>query len=209
MNLGRRAAPLAEAGSLSPIEEEGVLSSKVWRADLPLAAAWVLLKRLLYGAFLVVLVALAAAAGSAVVPRLFGYGTLVVHGGSMSETAPNGSLVIARWMAAEDVEIGDVILVQEESDSGSARPRIHRVVSLEEEGGQVLVQTKGDANSTPDPNIYILPDRVLTPAYTLPYLGFLVRFVATPLGWALVVALPGTLLCMITLRGIWGTRRPA
>ncbi len=180
-----------------------MLSSKVFRATPPLAAAWVLLRRLLYGAFVVALVALAAALALAVVPRLFGYGTLVVYGGSMSQTMPNGSLVIVRQMAAADVELGDVIIVQEESEDGRALPKIHRVVSLDEEGGQLLVRTKGDANSTPDPNVYILPDHVMTPAHTLPYLGYLVGFAVTPLGWMLLVAIPGTTLCLLTLRGIW------
>lgn len=183
-----------------------MISSKVSRAHLRTTAVSVLLRRLLYGVFLVTLVALAAALAAAAVPRLLGYPTLVVSGGSMSEFAPNGSLVIARWTAAEDVEPGDVIVIQEETDSDPAPPKIHRVVSLEVGGGQILVQTKGDSNETVDPNPYVLPDRVLTPAYTLPYVGL----VATPLGWALVVALPATLLCIVTIRRIWAEeRRPA
>lgn len=161
----------------------------------------------MYGAIVLALLALAVVLGAAALSRLFGYHTLVVQGGSMGHSIPTGSLVYARWIGAEDVELGDVILVQEDSASGPAHPKLHRVVSLEREGGQILVQTKGDVNETVDPKVYILPHRVLTPAWTLPYLGFLVGFVVTPLGWALLVALPSTAVCLSTLRGIWAPAR--
>lgn len=180
-----------------------MLSFKLSRVDLALIAAWVFVRRLPYVVVLVVLIALAGALSVAALPRLFGYGTLVVHGGSMADTYPNGSLVISRWTAAEEVQLGDVIVVQEETDDGPTHPKIHRVVSLDNEGDQILVRTKGDANQTPDPKLYILPDRVLTPAHMLPYLGYLVGFAVTPLGWVFLVALPAALLCVVTLRAIW------
>lgn len=179
-----------------------MLSVKVWPTGLT-AATWGLLRRLLYGSFVVALVVLAAALATAVAPRLFGYGTLVVSGGSMEEAIPNGSLVIARGIAAEEVALGDVIVIQEEGENGPTRPRIHRVVSLDEENGNILAQTKGDTNPTADPKLYILPDRVLTPAYTLPYLGYLVALAVTPLGWVFLVALPAAILGFLALRSIW------
>jgi len=94
-----------------------MLTARVRRVNLPLAAAWLLLRRLLYAAFVVVLVTLASALATAVVPRLLGYGTLVVQGASMGDAAPVGSLVIARWTEAGDVAPGDVILIREASPS--------------------------------------------------------------------------------------------
>jgi signal peptidase len=179
-----------------------MLSVKVWQTGLT-AATWGLLRRLLYGAFVVALVALAAALATAVAPRLFGYGTLVISGGSMGDAAPVGSLVIARWMPAEEVEPGDVILIREEREDGPARPVLHRVVSLDEGGGQLLVQTKGDANQAADPNLYVLPDRVATPALTLPYLGYVAGSAMTSLGWVFLVALPAAILGLLALRSIW------
>jgi len=186
-----------------------MLSSRVSPAGLTAAAAAGLLKRLLYGVLVLALLALAVVLGAAVLSRLFGYHTMVVQGGSMGHSLPNGSLVYCRWVEAGDVELGDVILVQEETASGPAPPKLHRVVSLEREGGQVLVQTKGDLNETVDPKVYILPERVLTPAYTLPYLGYLVGFAVTPLGWALLVALPMTVVGLFTLRSIWADEERA
>ncbi len=180
-----------------------MLSSRILQAELPLTRAWGLLRCLLYGAFVVALVALAAVLAAAVVPRAFGYGTLVVQGGSMGDSVPMGSLVIAHWTVAEHVELGDVIAVQEETDDGPARPKLHRVVSLDEEGGQILARAKGDANQTTDPKEYILPDRVLVAALTVPYLGYVAGFAMTPLGWAFLVLLPAIVLALLTLRSIW------
>lgn len=174
-----------------------------------LAGIAAILRRLLRATFLVALVGVAFASGAAVVPHFFGYGTLVVHGGSMGDSIPNGSLVVGRWMAAEDVRVGDVILITERSEEPGAA-KIHRVVSLESDAGQVLVRTKGDANEAEDPELYVLPDRVLTPVHTLPYLGHVVGFAKTFVGWAILVALPGTVMCILTLRGIWADGdRPA
>ena len=181
-----------------------MLSSNAWRTSLALAAAWAVARRLLYAGFVLALVALAAALAVAVAPRLFGYGTLAVHGGSMGASTPNGSLVFSRWIPDEHVEIGDVILVREES---AALPKVHRVLEINPQGGRVAVRTRGDANKTPDPNLYVLPDRVATPARTVPYLGYLVGLVVTPLGWGLLVALPATLLGLFALRAIWAPQR--
>ena len=149
------------------------------------------------------LVALALALAAAVIPVAFGFHPVVVRGGSMGRSIPNGSLVMARWVPANEVRIGDVILIQEQRDTGRAIPKIHRVVSLQPDGGNFLARTRGDANASADPNLYVLPNRVLAPAYHLEYLGFLVGFVTTTLGWLVFIALPATLVCLFTLRSIW------
>jgi signal peptidase I len=162
-----------------------------------------LLRRLFYTACLLGLLVIAAALFTAAAPRLAGFPTLVVSGGSMGESAENGSLIIARWKAAEEVRVGDVIVLQQSTDSGPAQPRLHRVISLDREGGDTLVVTMGDANTTPDPGILILPDRVQTPAYTVPHAGYIVGFVKTPTGWALLAALPALVAALFIVRGIW------
>ncbi|HEU4760125.1 MAG TPA: signal peptidase I [Dehalococcoidia bacterium] len=169
--------------------------------------AWRFLRLALYASLLAALLALAVALGAAALPRLLGYRALVVSGGSMGEALPNGSLAVARWLPAEEVRVGDVILVQTSDAAGPARPKLHRVVSLQPDGSRLLVRTRGDANHASDPGSYVLPHRVLTPAYTLPYLGYLAGFAGTPLGWALLVLLPGAIVCALTLRDIWAPER--
>ena len=180
-----------------------MLASRVTRADHVLAVAWMLLRRSLYTACLLGLLVIAAALSTAAAPRVLGFSTLVVSGGSMAGDYDNGSLVIARWRAAEEVRVGDVIVLQESTDSGLAQPRLHRVVSRDQEGGDILVTTQGDANSTPDPGIIVLPDRVQTPAFTLPHAGYIVGFVRTPIGFALLAALPALVTALFIVGSIW------
>jgi len=170
----------------------------------PVTGFATVVKRLLAAALVVLLVAVAIALAVAVALRLFGgYGTLVVSGGSMGDSIPNGSFVVARWLDPDDVAIGDVILVTEDVGGSETRPKLHRVVFVEQDADHVSVRTKGDGNTAEDPLLYVLPDRVLTPAYHIPYLGFLVAMVSSPLGWLLLVALPGAALCLLALRFIW------
>lgn len=182
-----------------------MLTFKVSQAASPLAAAGGVLRRLLYAGLIVGLIAMIAALAVAVVPRFLGYGAVAINGGSMGESIPTGSLMIARWVPDEQVRVGQVIVVAEPGRAAVA----HRVVSLQENGGNILVRTKGDANQAPDPGPFLLPARVLTAAHTIPYLGYLALYVKTPLGLTLFVTLPATLLCLNLLRRIWFAGPPA
>lgn len=139
-------------------------------------------------------------------PRLFGYGTLVVRSGSMEQTAPVGSLVVARPLDPRDVRVGDVILVRREGATEST-PVLHRVSSLTHRAGEVVVTTKGDSNAAPDPTPYLLRGKTMTPVLSVPHLGRAFAFVRSPLGWVLLIGLPATVLLCVQLRTIWSPRR--
>lgn len=135
-------------------------------------------------------------------PGLFGYGTLVVRSGSMEQTAPVGSLVVARPLDTRDVRVGDVILMRRDGGIGLA-PVLHRVISLTHREGEIVVTTKGDSNVAPDKAPYLLRGTTMTPVLVVPHLGRVFAFVRTPLGWALLIALPATVLLWAQLRMIW------
>jgi signal peptidase len=137
---------------------------------------------------------------SVVLPGLFGHAALAVNGGSMGDSLPRGSVAIARWVEPEDVQLGYVVVIDVD---GQSRPKIHRVVSVEEENGQIIVQTKGDANETADPGLHILNGPVAVHTYTIPLLGYAIDFIRTPTGWLLLVALPAALVSIMTLRDLW------
>lgn len=133
-----------------------------------------------------------------------GYRVVSVHGGSMGNSIPNGSLVLAQWQRDSDIATGDVILVRE--DSASTQPKIHRVIDVTEEDDSYVVHTKGDGNETPDPEPFRLPDRVLVSRGHVPYLGMVTAAIASPFGWLLLVALPLTAVALLIVASIW---RPA
>ena len=136
-----------------------------------------------------------------VVPSLLGYPAVTVQGGSMGDSLPGGSLALTRWAPADEVEAGDVIVIKH----ANATAVIHRVVTIEEQDGGFVVETKGDSNPTADPGYTVLNDRVAVHTYTIPYLGYAADFLRTPLGWTLFVLIPISVMCFRTLRDIWST----
>jgi signal peptidase len=160
---------------------------------------------MLTGAVLVVVGALAAS----LAPRLLGYSSVIVYGGSMADSVPVGSIAVTEKVRPEDVGVGDVIVFHPPATPLNSLPLMHRVVSVREEEGQRVFQTKGDANPTPDPTEVALQDTGSRVVYTVPYVGYLVNFAGTPLGWALLLFLPATYLGLTTLRRIWAGGPPA
>ncbi len=118
------------------------------------------------------------------VPQLTGLRTLIVIGGSMGGSAPAGSIVIARRVPAADVSVGDVIVV----NSGSSRPKLHRVIAINTAGGQRVAFTQGDANRSPDPGTSPLAGQVMESVATLPYAGYLVVGLTVPIVWLAILA---------------------
>jgi signal peptidase len=159
----------------------------------------------LVGAALVVVSALAAS----LAPRLLGYSSVIVYGGSMADSIPVGSIAVTEEVSAEDIGVGNVIVFHPPTASPNPSPLMHRVVSVREENGQRLFQTKGDANATPDPWEIAIQGRGSRLVYAVPYVGYLVNFAGTPLGWALLLFLPATYLGFTTLRRIWAGEPPA
>lgn len=100
-------------------------------------------------AWLVILASLLALCGGVVAPRVGGATAYTVLSGSMEPDLPQGTLVVIKPASMSDIGIGDVITYQIES--GAPEVTTHRVVAVGEhpEFGRIL-QTKGDANRTPD-----------------------------------------------------------
>ena len=165
-----------------------------------------LLATVAHRAMLVIMACFVLILSLVVVPTLLGYPALTVRGGSMGDAVPLGSLAITRWLPVDEVEAGDVIVIRHPDSS----PVIHRVVTIVEQDGAFVVETKGDANRAADPGYSVLNDRVAVHTYTIPYLGYAADFLRTPLGWTLFVLLPISALCLLTLRSIWlGDDKPA
>ena len=164
---------------------------------------------MLAGTVLVVVGALAAS----LAPRLLGYSSVIVYGGSMADSVSVGSIAVTEKVRPEDVSVWAVIVFHPPTTSTNPStdpsPLMHRVVSVREEEGQRVFQTKGDANPTPDPTEVALQDTGSRVVYTVPYVGYLVSFAGTPLGWALLLFLPATYLGLTTLRRIWAGGPPA
>ncbi len=132
---------------------------------------------------------LAVTAGLAV--AFFGFSFLVFRSGSMEPEISTGGLALSRTVAADDIRTGDVVSVV-----ASTGERItHRVVSTTVRDGRASLVLKGDANATPDSEVYVVAsaERVVL---DVPFAGYAAAHVLTPPG-LLAVACLGLMLVVV------------
>jgi signal peptidase len=121
-----------------------------------------------------------AAVGGAVMLWQDGYRVYAVRTGSMSPTYPTGSLVVAAPARGDVPQVGDVVTFR--TQGGLVTHRVHGV----DDAG---VQTKGDANRTPDP--WVLPPRNIVGQVMAGVAdgGYLLVYLQQPTGIASLVLL--------------------
>lgn len=134
---------------------------------------------------LLVLVALLVPFVIFAVPQVVGadHG-FVILSGSMEPTVSPGDVIIVDASAA--VTVGDIVTF----DDGNTVPTTHRVVGVED--GQYV--TQGDANPNPDAQRVAPSDVLGRVTLTIPYIGYVILWVNTPIGYVSLVVAPLVLL---------------
>ncbi|MFT4890254.1 MAG: signal peptidase [Halobacteriales archaeon] len=129
--------------------------------------------------------------------------SFVVLSGSMEPTASPGDAIIVESVAAARIDTGDVIAFQTSQDGV---PTTHRVVSVERSDAGLEFVTKGDANADTDPEA-VPQARVIGRVMSveghllvIPYIGHVILFIETPVGFATLVALP---IALLVLTEMW------
>ena len=110
-------------------------------------------------------------------PMPFSYGISVVLSGSMEPELSVNDLVFVR--AQDGYEIGDIVVYQE-----GRSLVIHRIISID--GDEIV--TKGDANNIADSPISI-KDVKGKETFHIPFLGGVVRFLKSTVGFVVVLIL--------------------
>ncbi len=130
----------------------------------------------------VVFLVLIALALVALLAPLAGYRMDVVQSGSMEPSIGVGDLVITSPASPSEIKVGDVIAFR--SPEGGTLI-CHRVVSINPQNGTMT--TKGDANKGVDP--FVVPDANIIGKIgaNIPLLGYVIAFMKTPFGWALIL----------------------
>jgi len=153
------------------------------------------IKTAIYLVTIIVLIMVVMTIALSVFPAPGGYRTFVVQSGSMEPAVKTGSVVIIS--PQETYQIGDVITFQNDLNvdlKKSGATTTHRITEIKDDEGRETYVTKGDANDTADrknvANSWVLGKM----RFTIPYLGFLVAFTQTQLGFVLLVVIPGTLI---------------
>jgi len=66
------------------------------------------------------------------------------------------------------------------------------VIAVKHDGLQVILTTKGDANSSPDPDPVVVTARIHRVEHVVPYAGYLVRDARSPMGDVALFLIPIT-----------------
>jgi signal peptidase I len=128
----------------------------------------------------------------------FGWRVDVVLSGSMEPEIHAGGLVVTRPAAAETIVPGDIITFHAPV---TRMLTTHRVVGVEP-GPPPSFHTRGDANEEADIVTVAAPDVVGEVCFDIPYVGYITRFVKTPLGLIISLCLPGIVIIISEMRNI-------
>ena len=136
----------------------------------------------------------------------FGFVFLTIMGDSMAPALPAGSVAVVQPVAASNVEVGDIIAHRSISEQG---PLVtHRVISVINQEGSLVFQTRGDYNEEPDTNRVASTRLVGKVGLHIPFVGYIFHFIRQPLGYGLLVGLPVLIIYAVILRRIWQQLRP-
>jgi len=141
------------------------------------------------------------------VPTLAGRKVLTVLSGSMEPAIHTGDVIVVRPLAQGELpKEGDVITFRAGPENQMKDDMLitHRVMGI------VLINdkpsawvTKGDANDSQDLTPVSLPQIVGTYSWRVPYFGYVVNFLRTPLGVVLLLVIPGVVLIAGEIRKIY------
>lgn len=155
------------------------------------------------------LVVLAAVVPFAIyaVPQLVGADeSYVVLSGSMEPAISAGDVVLVQRTDPRSIAVGDVVTF---AVDGDRVPVTHRVVAVTRGITERTFVTKGDANEEADPRPVLASAVLGRVVLVVPYLGFVVTAVDTPVGFALLVVLPIGLLIVSEAWAAFGPSRDA
>lgn len=131
-------------------------------------------------------------------PDMLGWHVYVVRSGSMEPALAVGGMIATRAVPANDLHVGDVITFADQDQPGVEVT--HRVVALNNQDGQLVATTKGDANDTVDSWSVPIDASVGRVQFSAPYLGYVSVWETTVPGKLTLLLVGGLLLTLSSLR---------
>lgn len=135
--------------------------------------------------------------------KFFGYSVFRVATGSMEPTIAPGALLISRQTPIEQIQAGDIICFRSREANMLGKSITHRVISIYQSGGQLCLETKGDANLVADTQPVLqsnLIGKVILYTGQNNVLADLMSFLTSGIGFMICIVLPCLLICGIILR---------
>ncbi len=133
--------------------------------------------------FIIILIVIAG------IPSIGSYQLLLVQSGSMEPAIKAGSLVVVN--PSLEYKKGDIITF---AFGEGQMPTTHRIYDKKSVDGELVYTTKGDANNAPDQR-NVFEDNIIGKVFfSVPYAGYLVNFVKKPIGFALLLFIPASII---------------
>lgn len=111
--------------------------------------------------------------------------SFVVLTGSMEPTVPVGSIVYSQ-KSANAYDLGDIISFKNKNDLTVT----HRITEKKNSKSGMIYQTKGDANNVTDTDS-VPEDKIIGKViFQIPYIGRIINFVKTPMGFLVLIVFP-------------------
>lgn len=129
--------------------------------------------------------------------------SFVVLTPSMTPAIAPGDVVIVAERDPATVVEGDVITF---ARGTSDVPVTHRVIGVVETADGPAFETMGDANEGPDPGLVPATNLVGVVALTIPYIGYVIQFGGTQVGFVALVLIPFGLLAVTEVWSIIRSR---
>ncbi|MRG85022.1 signal peptidase I [Salinibacillus xinjiangensis] len=124
-------------------------------------------------------------------PSFFGYKPLTILSNSMVPDFEAGDIIVIDTNEAP--KVNEVITYVDPNQELLS----HRVIDIVNQDGQNLYQTKGDANNIPDRE-YVSEENIIgVKVFTIPLIGHIASFIASPTGIFLLIVLPIILVVII------------
>jgi signal peptidase len=132
----------------------------------------------------------------------------VVISSSMEPTFDAGAVVLVKSVPAKSIETGDIVTYYAEGsgiiENGQAELVTHRVIEVIETEDTLMFRTQGDANDAPDPQPVVAEAVTGRVTFSIPYLGHLIAFMTTDLGYVAFIGVP---LGLLILSELWDLAR--
>lgn len=116
---------------------------------------------------------------------------------SMEPDIAPGDVVIVQETVPSSISVGDVITY---GDGSGEMPVTHRVVGVDGTGENRVFITQGDANEDPDQEPIPAGQVIGSVILVIPYLGYVIQFANSNLGFAALVVAP---IVLFVLNEIW------
>jgi signal peptidase len=129
--------------------------------------------------------------------------SFVVLTASMTPAIAPGDVVVVDDRDPATIAEGDVITFTRGTNEV---PVTHRVVGVTATGGEFFFETKGDANDGPDSAAVPAANVLGTVAFSIPYIGYVIQFTDSSVGFLLLVVVPFGLLAVSEVWSLYRSR---